>query len=59
MDSYAQWDAMSSTIPQGMISGSVARISELDELFAAAIVVRNNATGARPLQPPQFAAPKK
>jgi hypothetical protein len=41
-----------------MISGSVARIAELDELFAAAVVVRNNATGARPLQPPLFAAPR-
>jgi hypothetical protein len=57
-DSYAQWDAMSSTIVQDMISGSVAKIAELDELFTAAVVVRNNATGARPLQPHQFAVPK-
>jgi hypothetical protein len=49
---------MSSTIAQGMIRGSVSRIAELDELFAAAFVVRNNATGARSLQPPQFVAPK-
>jgi hypothetical protein len=41
-----------------MIRGSVSRIAELDELFAATFVVRNNATGARSLQPPRFAAPK-